>query len=61
MCSSQQLHGKMHFPLLMYLLFILHPLSDNCKKMGLVFDDVVGIVEVINCRDVKVQVCTTYK
>jgi len=25
--------------------------------MGLVFDDVVGIVEVINCRDVKVQVC----
>ncbi|XP_012673848.2 adenylyl cyclase-associated protein 1 [Clupea harengus] len=29
---------------------------DNCKKMGLVFDDVVGIVEVINSRDVKVQV-----
>ncbi|XP_019738788.1 adenylyl cyclase-associated protein 1 isoform X1 [Hippocampus comes] len=29
---------------------------DNCKKMGLVFDDVVGIVEIINCRDVKVQV-----
>ncbi|XP_056154943.1 adenylyl cyclase-associated protein 1 [Lampris incognitus] len=29
---------------------------DNCKKMGLVFDDVVGIVDVINCRDVKVQV-----
>ncbi|XP_029919702.1 adenylyl cyclase-associated protein 1 [Myripristis murdjan] len=29
---------------------------DNCKKMSLVFDDVVGIVEVINCRDVKVQV-----
>ncbi|KAM4725698.1 adenylyl cyclase-associated protein 1 [Anableps anableps] len=29
---------------------------DSCKKMGLVFDDVVGIVEVINCRDVKVQV-----
>lgn len=33
--------------------------SDNCKKMGLVFDDVVGIVDIINCRDVKVQVCTT--
>lgn len=30
---------------------------DNCKKMGLVFDDVVGIVEIINCKDVKVQVC----
>lgn len=25
--------------------------------MGLVFDDVVGIVEVINCKDVKLQVC----
>ncbi|XP_013886988.1 adenylyl cyclase-associated protein 1 [Austrofundulus limnaeus] len=30
---------------------------DSCKKMGLVFDDVVGIVDIINCRDVKVQVC----
>ncbi|XP_075765061.1 adenylyl cyclase-associated protein 1 [Pelodiscus sinensis] len=29
---------------------------DNCKKLGLVFDDVVGIVEIINCRDVKIQV-----
>nr|XP_006631262.1 PREDICTED: adenylyl cyclase-associated protein 1 [Lepisosteus oculatus] len=29
---------------------------DNCKKLGLVFDDVVGIVEVINSRDVKIQV-----
>ncbi|XP_037651011.1 adenylyl cyclase-associated protein 1 isoform X2 [Sebastes umbrosus] len=29
---------------------------DNCKKMGLVFEDVVGIVEVINCRDIKIQV-----
>lgn len=29
---------------------------DNCKKFGLVFDDVVGIVEIINCRDVKIQV-----
>lgn len=26
--------------------------------MGLVFDDVVGIVEIINCKDVKIQVCT---
>lgn len=32
-------------------------LADNCKKLGLVFDDVVGIIEVINCKDVKVQVC----
>lgn len=30
---------------------------DNCKKMGLVFEHVVGIVEIINCKDVKVQVC----
>ncbi|XP_018420024.1 PREDICTED: adenylyl cyclase-associated protein 1 [Nanorana parkeri] len=29
---------------------------DNCKKLGLVFEDAVGIVEVINSRDVKVQV-----
>uniref|UniRef100_A0A3Q3X747 C-CAP/cofactor C-like domain-containing protein n=1 Tax=Mola mola TaxID=94237 RepID=A0A3Q3X747_MOLML len=29
---------------------------DNCKKMGLVFDDVVGIIEIINCKDVKIQV-----
>lgn len=29
---------------------------DNCKKMGLVFNDVVGIVEIINCKDIKVQV-----
>ncbi|XP_077404114.1 adenylyl cyclase-associated protein 1 isoform X2 [Vanacampus margaritifer] len=29
---------------------------DNCKKMGLVFDDVVGMVDIINSRDVKVQV-----
>ncbi|XP_075577954.1 adenylyl cyclase-associated protein 1 isoform X1 [Pelecanus crispus] len=30
--------------------------ADNCKKLGLVFDDVVGIVEIINSRDVKIQV-----
>ncbi|XP_030074520.1 adenylyl cyclase-associated protein 1 [Microcaecilia unicolor] len=29
---------------------------DNCKKLGLVFDDTVGIVEIINSKDVKVQV-----
>ncbi|KAM3595630.1 uncharacterized protein V6R79_000317 [Siganus canaliculatus] len=29
---------------------------DNCKKMGLVFENVVGIVEIINSKDVKVQV-----
>ncbi|XP_067867384.1 adenylyl cyclase-associated protein 1 [Heterodontus francisci] len=29
---------------------------DNCKKLGLVFEDVVGIVEIINCKDVKIQV-----
>uniref|UniRef100_A0A3Q3FX39 CAP, adenylate cyclase-associated protein 1 (yeast) n=1 Tax=Labrus bergylta TaxID=56723 RepID=A0A3Q3FX39_9LABR len=33
-------------------LFVLY----NCKKTGLVFDDVVGIVEIINCKDVKIQV-----
>ncbi|NP_001082639.1 cyclase associated actin cytoskeleton regulatory protein 1 L homeolog isoform X1 [Xenopus laevis] len=29
---------------------------DNCKKLGLVFEDAVGIVEIINSKDVKVQV-----
>ncbi|XP_039595946.1 adenylyl cyclase-associated protein 1-like [Polypterus senegalus] len=29
---------------------------DNCTKVGLVFDDVVGIVDVINCKDTKIQV-----
>uniref|UniRef100_A0A8C1GTA4 Adenylyl cyclase-associated protein n=1 Tax=Cyprinus carpio TaxID=7962 RepID=A0A8C1GTA4_CYPCA len=29
---------------------------DNCKKLGLVFDSVVGIVEVINSRDIQLQV-----
>lgn len=29
---------------------------DNCKKFGLVFEDAVGIVEIINSRDVKLQV-----
>jgi adenylyl cyclase-associated protein len=29
---------------------------DKCRKLGLVFDDVVGIVAIINSRDVKVQV-----
>uniref|UniRef100_A0A8C5WD06 Adenylyl cyclase-associated protein n=1 Tax=Leptobrachium leishanense TaxID=445787 RepID=A0A8C5WD06_9ANUR len=29
---------------------------DNCTKLGLVFEDAVGIVEVINSRDVKLQV-----
>uniref|UniRef100_A0A672RMI2 Adenylyl cyclase-associated protein 2-like n=1 Tax=Sinocyclocheilus grahami TaxID=75366 RepID=A0A672RMI2_SINGR len=29
---------------------------DNCKKLGLVFDSVVGIVEIINSRDIQLQV-----
>lgn len=29
---------------------------DNCAKVGLVFDSVVAMVEVLNCKDVKVQV-----
>ncbi|NWV23580.1 CAP2 protein, partial [Origma solitaria] len=29
---------------------------DNCRKFGLVFDNVVGIVEVINSRDIQIQV-----
>ncbi|KAI7798845.1 adenylyl cyclase-associated protein 2 [Triplophysa rosa] len=29
---------------------------DNCKKFGLVFDNAVGIVEIINSKDVRLQV-----
>ncbi|KAM6958940.1 adenylyl cyclase-associated protein 2 [Aplochiton taeniatus] len=29
---------------------------DNCKKLGLVFENVVGIVEIINSKDIKLQV-----
>ncbi|XP_008329952.1 adenylyl cyclase-associated protein 2 [Cynoglossus semilaevis] len=32
---------------------------DNCKKLGLVFENVVGIVEVINCKSVQLQVVGT--
>lgn len=39
-------------PFLFMIAFIL----DNCKKFGLVFDNVVGIVEVINSRDIQIQV-----
>lgn len=35
-------------------------LLDNCKKFGLVFDHVVGIVEVINSKDIKIQVSNVY-
>lgn len=31
-------------------------LSDNCKKLGLVFENVVGIVEIINSKAVQLQV-----
>uniref|UniRef100_A0A8C2KV54 Cyclase associated actin cytoskeleton regulatory protein 2 n=1 Tax=Cyprinus carpio TaxID=7962 RepID=A0A8C2KV54_CYPCA len=31
-------------------------IMDNCKKLGLVFDSVVGIVEIINSRDIQLQV-----
>lgn len=33
-------------------------LSDNCKKLGLVFENVVGIVEIINSKAVQLQVVT---
>lgn len=29
---------------------------DNCKKLGLVFENVVGIFEIINSRDIQLQV-----
>lgn len=36
--------------------FMLLHLLDNCKKLGLVFENVVGIVEIINSKAVQLQV-----
>ena len=36
-------------------------LSDNCKKLGLVFENVVGIVEIINSKAIQLQVRNTYR
>lgn len=36
--------------------FIFLHLLDNCKKLGLVFENVVGIVEIINSKAVQLQV-----
>ena len=30
--------------------------TDNCKKLGLVFENAVGIVEIINSKSVQLQV-----
>ncbi|KAG5843095.1 hypothetical protein ANANG_G00184850 [Anguilla anguilla] len=46
--STLQIKGKVNSIIL-----------DNCKKMGVVFDSVVGIVEIINCKDIKLQVMGT--
>lgn len=35
--------------------------SDNCKKLGMVFENVVGIVEVINSKAIQLQVSKTFK
>ncbi|XP_005917513.1 adenylyl cyclase-associated protein 2 [Haplochromis burtoni] len=32
---------------------------DNCKKLGVVFENVVGIVEIINCKSIQLQVLGT--
>ena len=32
------------------------PISDNCKKCALVFDDVISSCEIINCQSTQVQV-----
>lgn len=34
--------------------------SDNCKKLGLVFENVVGIVEIINSKSIQLQVRKTF-
>lgn len=37
-------------------LFLYQFLLDNCRKLGLVFENVVGIVEIINSKAVQLQV-----
>lgn len=44
------------FAFFLLFLFMIVFILDNCKKFGLVFDNVVGIVEVINSRDIQIQV-----
>ncbi|XP_034016392.1 adenylyl cyclase-associated protein 2 [Thalassophryne amazonica] len=34
-------------------------ITDNCKKLGLVFENVVGIVEIINSKSIELQVLGT--
>lgn len=48
--------GAHVFAFVLPFLFMVAFISDNCKKFGLVFDNVVGIVEVINSRDIQIQV-----
>ncbi len=46
--------------LFVIMIFIyMYQLSlDNCKKLGLVFENVVGIVEIINSKAIQLQVRT---
>lgn len=46
--STLQIKGKINSIIL-----------DNCKKLGLVFENVVGIVEIINCKAIQLQVLGT--
>lgn len=46
--STLQIKGKINSIIL-----------DDCKKLGLVFDNVVGIVEIINCKSIQLQVLGT--
>lgn len=48
--------GVRVFAFVLPFLFMIAFILDNCKKFGLVFDNVVGIVEVINSRDIQLQV-----
>lgn len=48
--------GVLIFAFISPCLFMIAFILDNCKKFGLVFDNVVGIVEVINSRDIQIQV-----
>ena len=38
----------------MYVLYMYF--ADNCKRVGVVFEDVISACEMINCQSIQVQV-----
>lgn len=50
------LHSSISLNVDVYTFPFISICVDNCKKLGLVFENVVGIFEIINSRDIRLQV-----